>query len=228
MLKSALQDIQKIGYTTFVKKLFFFKWQIFYLAIDISRFKQMKNSVAVEIQPIDRSFIPEVIDFIKPLGHYGSHPELILDEYMEGTCKGYAAIENGKTIGFVWFADKLASPNFSSPIMRFTWEYFLTCDSDVFLFDIYIDPNHRKHNKGFNLATRFLNELAKFGYKNGAAFVFQNNTASMKMNERLGFSLVGSIIIKRFLAFVALRGSRFSFELSNRNFWSDLIDEMNI
>lgn len=226
MLHSALRDIQQIGYMRFIRKLVYFKWHIFHLDVDITRFADWQSASAVETQPIERVLLPEIESFIKPLGHYGAHPQRILDEYVEGGCKGYAAIESGKIIGFVWFADKFASPHFSSPIMQYTWEVFLKSDADVFLFDIYIDPDHRKHHKGLNLSKNFLHALSKIGHSNGAAFVFQNNMASLKMLELLNFQLVKKIAIRRLFALASLRGSKLSFELFKSNFWSDLIDEM--
>lgn len=77
--------------------------------------------------------------------------------------------ENGKVVGYVWYADTEAS--------------------EVFLTDFGVEPDYRRQGYGFAILRKLEEKLAAEGAVRIRLHVFDNNTPAIRLYQKAGYAV---------------------------------------
>ena len=167
-------------------------------------------SDTLEIKKIDRENSEPLIQFYYKFDLGGRDSAKVIQRCFELNHKCFAAIKNGDIVGYIWWGDHTLRFDREDPDEKFLDDGILNLTKDdVYVFFLFVSPEHRSRNTAIKLILSFVTELRKSGYSRVYGYVALNNLPAYYVCKLLGADTQKRIPVHRYFLFILFKNNKF-------------------
>lgn len=190
-----LETVNQTGWTKLLHEIIYLNRQAVPVEIGFSDlrllgdFTQNSGDELIEISP-------EMITQRK-LAYPIQNRYLKAKNYLANGYQGFAMVNGGVVSGDIWCAKFTAKDGYKHPDER--WLNIRSQQSEVYAFDMYLDPGKRGLNLAVALQNGALHQLKQQGFTKAYGFYWADNIAALWVHRALGWKELNRVRATRFL-----------------------------
>ena len=192
-----------------LKKAIFEQQEELIFEADLIKKVPVSYTDMLPINKIEIESSEPLIKFYDKFNQGGRDSAKVIRRCFELNHRCYAAMKNDEVIGYIWWGDHTLRFDRNDPDERFLDDGVLNLtESDVYVFFLFVSPEHRSQNAAIKLILSFVEELRKSQYSKLYGYVAVNNLPAYYVCKLLGADIQRRIPVHRFLLFILFKNNK--------------------
>lgn len=192
-----------------LKKAIYEKHEELIFAANLNKEVPISYADTLAIHNIEIENSEPLVKFYNKFNLGGRDPANVIRRCFELNHKCFAAMNNGEVTGYIWWGDHTLRFDRNDPDERFLDDGILNLTKDdVYVFFLFVSPEHRSRNTAIKLILSFVEELRKNGYSTIYGFVAVNNLPAYYVCKLLGADIQQRIPVHRFFLFILFKNNK--------------------